>query len=63
MGFVGLGGPADRRVTPDVMNILAVVEHRVAEKDVIIAVNHAEFSGKRSDEEIYSAISWAREKR
>jgi len=45
------------------MNKLVVVEYRVAEKAGIIAVKHATFSGKPSDEEIYSAISWAREKK
>jgi hypothetical protein len=52
-----------KTLAPDIMNKWVVVEYRVSEKDGIIAFKYAPFSGKPSDEEIYSAISWAREKK
>jgi len=52
-----------RTLLPDVMNKWVVVEYRVAEKDEMIAFKSDPFWGKTSDEEIYSAISWASEKK
>lgn len=56
-----------KKLAPDIMNAWVVVEYRAADKDAIIAFKYSPvkdlnlFTGKRSDDEIYSAISWARE--
>ncbi len=52
-----------KTLLPDYTTKWVVVEYRVAEKDEIIAFMSDPFVGKPSDKEIYSAISWASEKK
>lgn len=52
-----------KTLLPDVMNKWVVVQYRVAEKDEMIAFKSDPFFGKSSDDAIYSAISWASEKK
>ena len=52
-----------KRMGMVVANHWVVVEYRVGGNDALIAFKYAPFSGKTSDSEIYSAISWAREKK
>lgn len=58
-----------KKLAPDIMNTWVVIEYRAADKDAIIAFKYSPvkdlnlFTGKRSDDEIYSAISWARERK
>lgn len=58
-----------KKLAPDIMNTWVVVEYRAADRDAIVAFKYSPvkdlnlFTRKRSDDEIYSAISWAREKK
>ncbi len=52
-----------KKLPVDFTNTWVAVEHRAAGKDAIAAFKYAPLSGKRSDDEIYSAISWARDKK
>jgi len=45
------------------MNKWVVVEYRVAREGEVIGAKQDTFSGKPSDEEICSAMSWAHEKK
>lgn len=48
---------------PDIANKWIVIQYRIAEKDEVIAFKSNPFVGKSSNEDIYSAISWASDKK